>query len=39
MKILTDTISMKCWQAYVLMAMAGFAFGTVLSKTSAAFGY
>jgi hypothetical protein len=38
MKNLTDTISMKRWQAYVLLGMAGFAVGNVLAKTTTALG-
>lgn len=39
MSRLTDTISMKRWQAYGLIAMTGFAFGNILSKTAAAAGF
>lgn len=39
MSRLTETICMKRWQAYVLLAMTGFAVGNILAKTATAFGY
>lgn len=38
MKIWTDTISMKRWQAYILLGLTGFAVGTMLSRLAGAFG-
>lgn len=35
---LTDTIHLKRWQAYLLLAMSGFAVGNILAKTTAMFG-
>ena len=34
----TDTISMKRWQACILLALTGFAVGTMLSRVAGAFG-
>lgn len=33
---LSDSVRMKRWQAYVLLAMSGFAFGTILAKITSA---
>lgn len=38
MTSLQDTICMKRWQAYLMLAMSGFAVGTILAKTVAALG-
>lgn len=39
MEHLTDTISMKLWQAFVLLGASGFAVGTLLSKATTALGF
>lgn len=38
MRSLTDTICMKRWQAYALLALSGFAIGNLLAKTAQALG-
>jgi len=38
MTSLTETICMKRWHAYGLIALSGFAIGNILAKTLAALG-
>ena len=38
MKALNDTIRVKRWHAYAMIAMTGFAVGNILAKTARAFG-
>lgn len=38
MTSLQDTICIKRWQAYLLLAMTGFAVGNILAKTVVALG-
>ena len=38
MTSLQDTITMKRWQAYLMLAMSAFAVGNVLARTVAALG-
>jgi hypothetical protein len=39
MTSLTDTISIKRWQALAMLGLSGFAVGTVLAKIAAALGF
>lgn len=39
MSSLTDTICMKRWQAYVLLAMTGLAMGFAVGQTASAIGF
>lgn len=38
MEKLTDTIGLKRWHLYLLVAMTGFATGTIMAKLAAALG-
>lgn len=38
MKVLTETISLKIWQVFVIIAMTGFAVGNILAKMTTALG-
>lgn len=38
MTALSETVSMKRWQACLLMGMTGFAFGIILAKAAAVVG-
>jgi len=38
MSILTETICIKRWQAYLLLSLAGFAIGNLLAKGVGALG-
>lgn len=38
MKSLTDTVCVQRWQAFVLLAMTGFAFGTIIARLVDAMG-
>ncbi len=38
MKSLTETISIRFWQAITLLGMSGFAIGTILAKITTALG-
>ncbi len=39
MHLLNETITIKRWQAFALLALSGFAIGTVLAKTVTALGF
>ena len=36
---LNEPITMKSWQAFVLLAASGFAIGTLLARTATALGF
>jgi len=38
MKSLSETISVKHWQAILLLSLSGFAVGNILAKSTAAIG-
>lgn len=38
MKSLTETITLKRWHAFVLLAMSGYAVGGILAKLATALG-
>jgi hypothetical protein len=39
MRNLTDTFTMKAWQAYLLIGLSGFAVGNIIAKTQFALGF
>lgn len=39
MSLLTKTVCVKQWQLFVMLAMTGFATGTVLAKITIALGF
>ena len=39
MHFLNKTVRMKQWQAFVMLAMTGFAAGTILAKLTTALGF
>lgn len=39
MNSLTETISIRRWQAFVLVGMSGFAVGNIIAKVTTALGW